>query len=133
MWRKHLFVVLLGAGCAAAPAGLARGQAPGTENVALPPEVQPTIASSVPALAVFKNALFDLGYNLQLSYLADSATVVCLRLPLLRKCAAIRSPLRKISTVLARPARAADVPQRLLHWVTTRKSIVLPKSIRSTA
>ena len=30
-----------------------------------------------------------------------SGIVVCLRLPLMRKCAAIRSPLRKISTVLA--------------------------------
>jgi porin len=71
MWRKLLFAVLFGAGCAAAPADFARGQAPREERVVLPPEVQPTIASSVPALAQFKKALFDLGYNLQFSYFAD--------------------------------------------------------------
>ncbi|MGH6848389.1 MAG: carbohydrate porin [Methylocella sp.] len=46
-------------------------QAPAVENVVFPPELQPTIASSVPALAEFKKALFDLGYNLQFSYFAD--------------------------------------------------------------
>ncbi len=70
---KLIFAVLFAAGFAAAPAHLARGQAPVsvTENVPLPPEVQPTIASSVPALAGLKKALFDLGYNLQFSYFAD--------------------------------------------------------------
>jgi porin len=71
MWRKLSFAVLFGAGCASAPADFARGQAPREERVVLPPEVQPTIASSVPALASFKKALFDLGYNLQFSYFAD--------------------------------------------------------------
>ena len=37
----------------------------------LSPELQPTIASSVPALAEFKKALYDVGYNLQFSYFAD--------------------------------------------------------------
>ena len=44
---------------------------PAPEKVFLSPELQPTIASSVPALAEFKKALYDLGYNLQFSYFAD--------------------------------------------------------------
>jgi len=75
MWRRLIFVVLMGAGCAAAFSSSGEAQdanSPSTvpENV-LPPELQPTIASSVPALAEFKNAVFDLGYNLQFSYFAD--------------------------------------------------------------
>src|SRR5262249_6277313 len=71
MWRKLASVMVLGTGCAAASAELARAQAPNAENVALPPEVQPTITSSVPALAGFKKALSDLGYNFQLNYTGD--------------------------------------------------------------
>jgi porin len=47
------------------------GSAPMLENAVLPPELQPTIASSVPVLAQFKKGLFDLGYNLQWTYFAD--------------------------------------------------------------
>jgi hypothetical protein len=64
--------MLLAAGFAAAPGDLLRAQnaadppsAP--QNVALPPEPQPTIASSVPLLAEFKKGLYDLGYTLQFS------------------------------------------------------------------
>ena len=49
----------------------ASGSSAVTEDVSLPPELQPTIASSIPALAEFKKGLFDLGYNLQFSYFAD--------------------------------------------------------------
>jgi porin len=52
----------------------ASGSPAAAENVSLPPELQPTIASSVPALAEFKKGLFDLGYNLQFSYFADGLT-----------------------------------------------------------
>ena len=41
---------------------------PKTANDLLP---QPSIASSIPALAEFKKGLYDLGYNLQLDYFAD--------------------------------------------------------------
>jgi porin len=76
MWRRLLRVILFAAGCAAAFSNLGQAQdanspSPVPENVVLPPELQPTIASSVPALAEFKKALFDLGYNLQFSYFAD--------------------------------------------------------------
>ncbi len=71
MWRRFTLIVLLGAGFAAAPSNLAQAQAPGIETVVLPPELQPTIASSVPALAEFKKGLYDLGYNLQFSYFGD--------------------------------------------------------------
>jgi porin len=76
MWRRLIFVVLLGVGCAAASSKLGQAQdatipIPGRRNVVLPPELQPTIASSVPALAEFKQAVFDLGYNLLFSYFAD--------------------------------------------------------------
>lgn len=47
------------------------GDPPAPENVALPPELLPTIASSVPVLGEFKKRLYDLGYNLQFSYFAD--------------------------------------------------------------
>ncbi len=76
MWRKLSLCLLLGAGCVAFSGNLAQAQdainpPPVPENVVLPPELQPTIASSVPALAEFKKALYDLGYNLQFSYFAD--------------------------------------------------------------
>ena len=62
MWRRLIFVVLLGVGCAAASSKLGQAQdatipIPGRRNVVLPPELQPTIASSVPALAEFKQAV----------------------------------------------------------------------------
>lgn len=83
-WQEHMrrrlsVWLLVGAGCVVFPGNLAHAQeareaigiAPMLENVALPPELQPTIASSVPALAEFKKGLYDLGYNLQFSYFAD--------------------------------------------------------------
>jgi porin len=48
------------------------GNPPAPQNVTLPTELQPSIASSLPALAEFKIGLFDLGYNLQFSYFADA-------------------------------------------------------------
>jgi porin len=80
-WQEHIrrrlsVWLLLGAGCAAFFGNFAQAQeaidpAPAPENVTLPPELQPTIASSIPVLAQFKKGLFDLGYNLQFSYFAD--------------------------------------------------------------
>jgi porin len=77
--RRLSLCLLLGGGCAAFPGNLVQAQQaqevignPQTPaNDALPPEVRPSIASSIPVLAQFKKALFDLGYNLQLSYFAD--------------------------------------------------------------
>jgi hypothetical protein len=47
------------------------GNAPTPENEALPPNLQPSIASSIPVLAQFKKGLLDLGYNLQWNYAAE--------------------------------------------------------------
>jgi porin len=68
--------LLLGAGSAAFSGSLARAQeanrnVPQLLDETLPPELQPTIASSIPVLAQFKKGLFDLGYNLQMTYFAD--------------------------------------------------------------
>jgi porin len=77
MWRRLSLCLLFGAGCAAASGNLARAQefhtgSPAPENLSVPPELRrPSIAESVPALAAIKNGLYDLGYNLQLSYFAD--------------------------------------------------------------
>jgi porin len=76
MSRRLTFVMLLAAGFAAAANNLAQAQStadppPAPQKVVLPPELQPTIASNVPALAEFKKGLYDLGYNLQFSYFAD--------------------------------------------------------------
>jgi porin len=49
----------------------ANSSPPAPEKVFLSPELQPTIASRVPALAELKKALYDVGYNLQFSYFAD--------------------------------------------------------------
>ena len=71
-----MLCLLLGAGSAGFIGDLARAQVafgtmPITANDLLPPELQPSIASSIPALAEFKKGLYDLGYNLQLDYFAD--------------------------------------------------------------
>jgi len=76
MSRRLTFVMLLAAGFAAAANNLAQAQStadppPAPQKVVLPPELQPTIASSVPLLAQIKKGLYDLGYNLQFSYFAD--------------------------------------------------------------
>lgn len=79
MWRRLSLCGLLFAACATFPGGAARAQEaqetlgipPVPDKVALPPELQPTIATNVPELAEFKKALYDLGYNLQFSYFAD--------------------------------------------------------------
>ncbi|WGJ14741.1 carbohydrate porin [Methylocapsa sp. D3K7] len=47
------------------------GNSPEPENEALPPNLQPSIASSIPVLAQFKNGLLDYGYNLQLNYTGE--------------------------------------------------------------
>jgi porin len=77
MWCRLSLCLLLGAGCAIFSGNLAQSQEasgnPATpENISLPPELLPTIATSIPALAEFKKGLFDLGYNLQFSYFADA-------------------------------------------------------------
>jgi hypothetical protein len=80
MWRRLAVWLLLCAGCAAFsgsfahaqdPIGTATGNAPTPENEQLPPNLPPSIASSIPILAQFKKGLFDLGYNLRLDYFAD--------------------------------------------------------------
>jgi porin len=80
MWRRLSVWLLLGAGCAAFsgnlahaqdPIGNAIGNAPKSENEALPPNLQPSIASSIPVLAEFKKGLFDLGYNFHVNYAGD--------------------------------------------------------------
>jgi hypothetical protein len=75
MWRRLALCLLLGAVSAACPGHWGRAQEareakstpPSSENAELPSELQPTIATSVPALAEFKKGLIDLGYNLQFS------------------------------------------------------------------
>ena len=44
---------------------------PAPLNQALPPNLQPTIASSIPVLAQFKKGLFDLGYNFHVNYAGE--------------------------------------------------------------
>jgi len=84
-WQEHMrgrlsVWLLLGAGCAAFsgnlalaqdPIGNAIGNTPTPENEQLPPNLQPSIASSLPVLAQFKKGLLDLGYNLQLNYTGE--------------------------------------------------------------
>ena len=80
MWRRFSLCLLLGSLCTeflgdlvqAQEVQRAIGNPPPPENVVLPPELQPTITSSVPVLAEFKKGLYDLGYNLQFSYFADT-------------------------------------------------------------
>ena len=76
MWRRLSLCLLLAAGCAAFSGNLAQaqeasGNAPTPVNEQLPPELPPSIASSIPVLAQFKKGLLDLGYNLRLDYFAD--------------------------------------------------------------
>jgi porin len=47
------------------------GNSPSPENEVLPPNLQPSIASSIPVLAQFKNGLLDRGFNLQLNYTGE--------------------------------------------------------------
>ena len=76
MWLNGLICALLAAGWLALFGGSAHAQdaianAPTPENEALPPNLQPSIASSIPVLARFKKGLLDLGYNLQLNYTGE--------------------------------------------------------------
>ena len=76
MWRRLSLCLFLGAGCAAFSGNLARAQdavanAPGPRNEALPPNLQPSIASSIPVLGQFKKGLLDLGYNLKFNYTGE--------------------------------------------------------------
>ncbi len=76
MRRRLSILLLLGAGCAAFSCNLTQaqeaiGNAPTPENEQLPPNLQPSIASSIPVLAQFKKGLLDLGYNLQLNYTGE--------------------------------------------------------------
>jgi porin len=74
MWRRLSVWLLLGARCAAFSGNLAHAQeafeAPPPENEQLPPNLPPTIASSIPVLAQFKKGLLDLGYTLRFDYFA---------------------------------------------------------------
>jgi porin len=77
MWRRLSLCLLLGAGCAAFSGNLAHaqeaiGNAPTPENEQLPPNLPPSIASSIPVLAQFKKALLDLGYDFRWTYFADA-------------------------------------------------------------
>jgi porin len=76
MWLNGLICTLLAAGWLALFGGSthaqdAVGNAPTPLNEALPPNSEPSIASSIPVLAQFKKGLLDLGYNLRLDYFAD--------------------------------------------------------------
>jgi porin len=80
MWRKSPLSMLFGAVFAACAGNLAYaqdsisnaiGKAPTQGNEQLPPNLQPSIASSIPALAQFKKGLLDLGYNFQLNYTGE--------------------------------------------------------------
>ena len=51
--------------------GNAISNAPTPENEQLAPNLQPSIASSIPALGEFKKGLRDLGYNFQLNYTGE--------------------------------------------------------------
>jgi hypothetical protein len=67
MWLNGLICTLLAAGWLALFGGSAHaqgaiGNAPTPEKEALPPNLQPSIASSIPVLARFKKVLLDLGY-----------------------------------------------------------------------
>lgn len=73
MWRRLSVWLLLGAGCDAFSGYLAQaqeaiGNAPVPVNEQLPPNLPPTIASSIPVLAQFKKVLLDLGYTLRFDY-----------------------------------------------------------------
>ena len=76
MWLNGLICTLLATGWIALFGGSthaqdAIGNAPTPENEALPPNLQPSIASSIPVLAQFKKGLLDLGYNLQMNYTGE--------------------------------------------------------------
>ena len=76
MWLNGLICAFLATGWLALFGGSthaqdAVGNAPTPVNEALPSNLQPSIASSIPVLAQFKNGLFDLGYNLQLNYTGE--------------------------------------------------------------
>ena len=76
MWLNGLIRACLATGWLAFFGGSthaqdAIGNAPTPENEALPPNLQPSIASSIPVLAQFKKGLLDLGYNLQLNYTGE--------------------------------------------------------------
>lgn len=76
MWINGLICTLLAAGWLAlfsvsAHAQDAIGNAPTPQNETLPPNLQPSVASSIPVLRQVKKALLDLGYNLQLNYTGE--------------------------------------------------------------
>lgn len=92
MWRKTSLCVLFGAACVVLFANLAQAQeafgntptgAPvpqsealrlevsPTKSEELPPELSPTVASSVPSLRHVKKELLDLGLNFQVNYIGE--------------------------------------------------------------
>lgn len=76
MWLNGLICALLVTEWLALFGGSAHaqdaiGNTPGAANEALPSNLQPSIASSIPVLCQFKKGLFDLGYNLQLIYTGE--------------------------------------------------------------
>src|ERR1700730_13318947 len=76
MWLNGLIRACLAAGWLALFGGSTHaqdvvGNAVTPVNEALPSNLEPTIASSIPVLAQFKKGLLDLGYNLRLDYFAD--------------------------------------------------------------
>ncbi len=76
MWLNGSLRTIVAAGWLALLGNLAQaqeaiGNAPTPENEQLPPNLPPSIASSIPVLAQFKKGLLDLGYNLRLDYFAD--------------------------------------------------------------
>ena len=76
MWRRILLFLVVGATCVAVTCNIAAAQdavreKPLPSKEASPPELQDSLALSIPALGEFKRGLLDLGLNFQLKYTGE--------------------------------------------------------------
>jgi porin len=76
MWRRILVFLVVGAACVAVPCNFAAAQdavreKPVPSKEAPPPELQDSLALSIPALGEFKRGLLDLGLNFQINYTGE--------------------------------------------------------------
>jgi porin len=74
MWRRILLFLVVGATCVAVPCNIAAAQEdiePAPTRETPPPEIQDSLAFSIPALGEFKKGLLDLGLNFQLNYTGE--------------------------------------------------------------
>jgi porin len=76
MWRRILLFLVVGATCVAITCNIATAQdavreKPVPSKEAPPPELQDSLALSLPALGEFKRGLLDLGLNFQLNYTGE--------------------------------------------------------------